>query len=423
MRNLRKHQQGHAAILFAMMIPALFGIFALASDGARAIQTKARIEDASEVAALAISAHNDPDQPDNGSYTPSPRNRQIVVDYVNAYISDIDAVTDIKVAKRRCELISECVTGLYKGDARYLEHEIDVTTRQNSWFPGNEAIEGMGETFSTRGKSLARKYQSEAVDVMFAADFSGSMLDTWSGSSNPKYVDLIEIIRNISAELQKFNDLPENRDKSTMGISAFSTFTNSFTSDTGIQCSLSQGVNSRNEPATWFRPVKAANTVANIWNPKTEDYCKSGAYAGFHDVNLTSNFNYLNGQVGSFYAGGGTASYQALIRGAQLLRKGNNSRRLLIVLSDGMDNDTKLADGLVSAGMCRDIQSGLESDRTPDRRPIAAKMAVIGFDYNPFANKALKDCVGEKNVYKAEDADEVEDIILELINEEIGHLK
>ncbi|XDF79767.1 TadE/TadG family type IV pilus assembly protein [Aliivibrio fischeri] len=423
MRNLRKHQQGHAAILFAMMIPALFGIFALASDGARAIQTKARIEDASEVAALAISAHNDPDQPDNGSYNPSTRNRQIVVDYVNAYISDIDAVTDIKVAKRRCELISDCVAGLYKGDARYLEHEIDVTTRQNSWFPGNEAIEGMGETFSTRGKSLARKYQSEAVDVMFAADFSGSMLDTWSGSSNPKYVDLIEIIRNISVELQKFNDLPENRDKSTMGISAFSTFTNSFTSDTGIQCSLSQGVNSKNKPGNWFRPVKPANTVANIWNEKTEDYCKSGAYAGFHDVNLTSNFNSLNGQVGSFYAGGGTASYQALIRGAQLLDRGRNSRRLLIVLSDGMDNDRNLANGLVSNGMCREIQAGLESDRTPDGRPIAAKMAVIGFDYDPFANKALKDCVGEKNVYKAEDADEVEDIILELINEEVGHLK
>ncbi len=281
MRNLRKHQQGHAAILFAMMIPALFGIFALASDGARAIQTKARIEDASEVAALAISAHNDPAQPDDGTYTPSTRNRQIVVDYVNAYISDIDAVTDIKVAKRRCELISDCVAGLYKGDARYLEHEIDVTTRQNSWFPGNEAIEGMGETFSTRGKSLASKYQSEAVDVMFAADFSGSMLDTWSGSSNPKYIDLIEIIRNISVELQKFNDLPENRDKSTMGISAFSTFTNSFTSDTGIQCSLSQGVNSRNEPGNRSRPVKAVNTVANIWNQKNRRLLQIGCLCWF----------------------------------------------------------------------------------------------------------------------------------------------
>ncbi|MUK28025.1 TadE/TadG family type IV pilus assembly protein [Aliivibrio fischeri] len=423
MRNSRKHQQGHAAILFAMMIPALFGIFALASDGARAIQTKARIEDASEVAALAISAHNDPAQPDDGSYTPSTRNRQIVVDYVNAYISDIDAVTDIKVAKRRCELISDCVTGIYKGDMRYLEHEIDVTTRQNSWFPGNEAIEGMGETFSTRGKSLARKYQSEAVDVMFAADFSGSMLDTWSGSSNPKYADLIEIIRNISVELQKFNDLPENRDKSTMGISAFSTFTNSSASYSGIQCSLTQGVKNNGKPAHFWWQVSYGKTVDNIWVDKGENYCLSSSSTSYHDINLTSNFHSLNSQVSSFYPNGGTASYQALIRGAQLLDRGHNSRRLLIVLSDGMDNHIGLADGLVSAGMCRNIQSGLESDRTPDGRPIAAKMAVIGFDYNPFANKALKDCVGEKNVYKAEDADEVEDIILELINEEIGHLK
>ncbi|MUJ37179.1 pilus assembly protein [Aliivibrio fischeri] len=422
MRNLRKHQQGHAAILFAMMIPALFGIFALASDGARAIQTKARIEDASEVAALAISAHNDPAQPDNGSHYPSVKNKQIVEDYVKAYISDIDTVTDVKVTKRNCELIPECVAGLYDGDMRYLEHEVDVTTKQNSWFPGNEAIEGMGETFSTRGKSLARKYQSEAVDVMFAADFSGSMSSPWSGGS-AKYNDLIDIIRNISEELQKFNDLPENRDKSTMGISAFNTLTNSFASNSSVRCSLSQGVSGNNKPANWFRPVNPSNTVRDLWYEKPSKYCKLASSSSFWDINLTSNFYSLNSQVGGFRPGGGTASYQALIRGAQLLRKGQNSRRLLIVLSDGMDNDTALVNGLVNAGMCDKIQRDLAADRTPDGRPIGATIAAIGFDYNAYANTALKMCVGEKNLYKAEDADEIEDIILELINEEIGHLK
>ncbi|MEZ8772114.1 TadE/TadG family type IV pilus assembly protein [Vibrio sp. 10N.247.310.17] len=43
MRHAMRKQSGHAAMLFAMMIPALFGVFMLGSDGARALQTKARL--------------------------------------------------------------------------------------------------------------------------------------------------------------------------------------------------------------------------------------------------------------------------------------------------------------------------------------------------------------------------------------------
>lgn len=43
--KLKKQQSGHAAILFVMCIPVLFGVFTLASDGARALQSKARLED------------------------------------------------------------------------------------------------------------------------------------------------------------------------------------------------------------------------------------------------------------------------------------------------------------------------------------------------------------------------------------------
>ncbi|WP_241910669.1 TadE/TadG family type IV pilus assembly protein, partial [Vibrio lentus] len=60
MRKTSIHRQsGHASVLFALLVPLLFGVFMLASDGARAIQSKARIEDASEVAALAVAARDD----------------------------------------------------------------------------------------------------------------------------------------------------------------------------------------------------------------------------------------------------------------------------------------------------------------------------------------------------------------------------
>ena len=80
MKGLRK-QSGHAAILFAMIIPGWFGLFTLASDGARAIQTKARIEDASEIAVLAIAAHNDDNKNSQGSGSGSAVNRKIATDY------------------------------------------------------------------------------------------------------------------------------------------------------------------------------------------------------------------------------------------------------------------------------------------------------------------------------------------------------
>lgn len=418
--KLRRHQKGHAAILFAMMIPALFGIFTLASDGARAIQTKARIEDAAEVATLAVSAHNDPNQDYGGGGSPSSANQQIVTDYINAYISDVDSINEIKVYKRNCEEIPECKAGLAVGEPRYFEHEVGVTTSQKSWFPGNDTIVGMGESFSTSGHSLARKYQSEAVDVMFAADFSSSMEDGWTGSNKRKYQDLIEIINNISVELQKFNDLESSDNDNTMGISAYNVDTYSqYSGDWGSSdwCYLSQGVTS-------WGSVSASKTVAKIWDEKPKSYCSySGNGRYFTDIPLTFDFDAFNQKVAQFSPDGGTASYQALIRGAQLLRYGTNSRRLLIVLSDGDDNKKKLARDLVNAGMCSTIKQGLESDRTPDNRPIRAQMAVIGFDYDPYANQALKDCVGEENVYKAEDSDDIQNTILELISEEIGHLK
>ncbi|WP_023604266.1 TadE/TadG family type IV pilus assembly protein [Aliivibrio logei] len=421
--KLRRHQKGHAAILFAMMIPALFGIFTLASDGARAIQTKARIEDAAEVATLAVSAHNDPNQDYGGGGSPSSANQQIVTDYINAYISDVDSINEIKVYKRNCEEIPECKAGLAVGEPRYFEHEVGVTTSQKSWFPGNDAIVGMGDSFSTSGHSLARKYQSEAVDVMFAADFSGSMGDRWTGG-NKKYEDLIDIIDSISKELQKFNDLEHNDNDNTMGITAYNEYTYSQYSGSsggwwGDDCYLSQA-----ESDGFWGGVSISKTIEELWNEKSKDHCNNSYNSGqFNDIPLTSNFDVVNQDVSRFWPKGGTSSYQALIRGAQLLKYGTNSRRLLIVLSDGMDTDNNLTSSLVNKGMCRDIQQGLESDKTLDNRPIRAQMAVIGFDYEPSENQALKDCVGEENVYKAENADDILNTILELISEEIGHLK
>ena len=96
MKPIQK-QQGHAAILFVMCIPILFGVFTLASDGARALQSKARLEDAAEAAVLAVSAYGEEDA----------TSTQTGKDYIGHYLYDMDNLVDIKVEKLECSEIAE----------------------------------------------------------------------------------------------------------------------------------------------------------------------------------------------------------------------------------------------------------------------------------------------------------------------------
>lgn len=74
MVSLFNKQEGHAAILFVMMVPVLFGVFVLGTDGARAMQDRARLDDALEAASLAIAAHNDSNkEPEPDPDSPEPR--------------------------------------------------------------------------------------------------------------------------------------------------------------------------------------------------------------------------------------------------------------------------------------------------------------------------------------------------------------
>tara|TARA_Y100001956_G_C4127358_1_gene191004 strand:- start:2833 stop:4083 length:1251 start_codon:yes stop_codon:yes gene_type:complete len=415
MRHIKK-QSGHAALLFAMIIPGLFGLFTLASDGARALQTKARIEDASEIAVLAIAAHNDDNKDSQGPESGSRVNRKIATDYLEAYLHDTTEISEIKIRKYNCDQIKECRDGLARGEARFFQYEVEATSKHTSWFPGNKAIEGFGDNFSTKGAAVARKYQSEAVDIIFVSDYSGSMEWYWSGGSNRKYIDLRNIIKEVTNELQKFNDL-NNTDDNTVGLTAFNYYTHTKPSNKNYYCKLTQMVSKNG----YFN---ASRTVRDIFVEKNSSYCRSQSNdrSRFNDLPLTDNYTSFNNSVQNFYPNHGTASFQGIIRGAQMLKKGKNPRRLLIVLSDGEDGDPNRHQQLVNAGMCTKIVDTLSADKTSDGHAIKARLAVVGFDYDVNKNRALQQCVGAENVYKAQNKDDILNKILELITEEIGHL-
>ncbi|USD64732.1 pilus assembly protein [Vibrio sp. SCSIO 43136] len=410
--NIKRKQTGHAAMLFAIMVPVLFGLFSLATDGARAMQAKARMDDSLEAASLAVAAHND-DNDDDGSGAGSAINQAIANAYLDAYLGADTPVSNLKITKKACEDIPDCVTGLVNGESRFFEYSVTATSTHDSWFQGDLAA--VEESYNVSADGTSRKYQNHAVDVVFVSDFSGSMGNGWSGGSKDKYLDLVDVIKDVVDELQKFNDL-ENVDDNTVAYVGF----NHMVKQSNVGCWVDQLKYSGGS-------VSYSLTVNNIFIEKsTCTYNSHGNSANFYDISPTTNFTSFKSTISGFSPTGWTASYQGIIRGAQMLNKGNNPRRLMIVLSDGADyssTNKSISNGLVNSGMCTKIRDTLDAQVVGvDNDQVSSKIAVIGFDYNVGSNAALQNCAGSANVFKAENKAEILNKILELISEEIGHL-
>ncbi len=147
--------------------------------------------------------------------------------------------------------------------------------------------------------------------------------------------------------------------------------------------------------------------------------------SSFWNIDFTDDFEALKTTMRTFKPWWGTASYQGLISGAQLfdarVKAGSaNDRRLIILLSDGLDNFPTTMEMLHKNNLCTEIREQLSDAQ----EGIYAKLALIGFDYdvNDSKNKYLRECIGNDNVYRAQNKDDILNTILELITEEIGRL-
>ncbi len=455
--SVMSRQKGHAAILFVLMMPVLFGVFTLAVDGAKMMQNEARLDDALEIASLAVAAVND-DNIDDGSGKGSRINQDIATAYVSEYMQDMTQISGLKITKLECEDIPECVAGLAKEepDPRFFEFRVEATTHHDTIFNDENTF---GENYIVQSDGVSRKYQNHALDIVFVSDFSGSMDDSWSGG-NRKYLDLVDVIEDVTVELAKFNGL-QNLDDSRVAYVGFNTVTQeyvgkeehsswwwgSYTTYTLRQYSqllsappLSLSVFGDESASGHSLHYDVTQTIEGIFIEKSgsdnyreveitiPSWFSSSAF--FYDIPLTTDFDDFNRKVASFEPNGYTAAYQGIIRAAQIayLELDPNPRQLIIILSDGQDNypDSSTLNSLVGAGMCSTITSGLDSRITSEvkgEKDVVSKIAVIGFDYNVDENTGLIDCAGVDNVYKAEDKTQILNIILGLIAEEIGHLK
>ncbi|MDD9157949.1 pilus assembly protein TadG-related protein [Aliivibrio sp. S4TY2] len=457
MKPIQK-QQGHAAILFVMCIPILFGVFTLASDGARALQSKARLEDAAEAAVLAVSAYGEEDV----------TSTQTGKDYIGHYLYDMDNLVDIKVEKLECSEIAECTADDNKRP--FVEYRVAGRTQHLSWFPGNDVTIGFGESFDVTGSSKARKFQnSQPMDITFVIDFSNSMNWDWEGhgptGSNPsidgpmvgpsRLNELKDVVRMVTDELQIYNDTTAGP-KHRVAMTGYNRRT------------VNKGNNKliiRDQRITTYKPegydagdiFHAQKTINKQFftKGKASRVPNGDEEAEFFDIMYTSDFSSFNHDISEFKAGGGTASLQGIIRASQLLtyhitddEEEANPKQLIIILSDGEDVLHYLTQmqKLVDLGMCENLINAVEGgpitadDNNADKVDFSggysiglptntgedpsARIAMIGFGdgYDIHDNTGLLNCVGEENAFNATDKEDILNLIMSLVSEEVGHL-
>ena len=426
MVKLIHRQQGHAAILFVMMVPVLFGVFVLGTDGSRAMQDRARLDDALEAASLAISAHNDDNESDSSviSGTGSSVNKQIAQAYISQYMTDMDEITKINIERKECNTTSgdTCTYDATSSDPLFFQYTVDAKTKHISWFGGEGAL---GDNFNVTSQSTARKYQNNTVDVVFVADFSGSMDDYWNGTV--KYLGLLDVIESVLETLDKYNKKSSSSDKNTAAFVPF---------NIGMQLTYEKTCDYlKYDNYGWFsKYVNYSTTVSDLfsYNGSCSNYDRL-----FHLVDNKS-VEYLYDEIKDFKPSGNTASFQGVIKAAQVLKSRSNNKKLMIILSDGeetgyfgywggRESGNTVAKTLYGETyqMCQKIRNTLNSSDTDGDgvSDVESKIAVIGFNYDVDSNEGLNLCAGSDNVYEAENFDDIRQQILQLIVEEIGHLK
>ncbi|WP_172380901.1 TadE/TadG family type IV pilus assembly protein [Vibrio sp. Vb339] len=116
----------------------------------------------------------------------------------------------------------------------------------------------------------------------------------------------------------------------------------------------------------------------------------------FHNINLTNKLADLDG-ISSMWPQGGTAAFQGILRGSQILNDGNphsldqteqqaydKKIKMLLILSDGQEGpDNNILKGLVNYGMC---------DEAREKIP-GLYIAVVGIDFRASQQSGFQDCV------------------------------
>lgn len=393
-------ESGVYAISFVMLSGFLLGMAALGLEGSRYISERARLSDAMEQAALALTAE------DNGAG--APRNDVLATDYFRAWMRH-----DIAVYKPQVRVYRGSESG--SSSLSYVEYRVSGQTLQDSWF-SSTFFPSFGKQVVLGDNGAARKYRS-SMDVIFVTDFSNSMNQSFDGST--KLDELKRIVLQLSKELfsydinNKVGFIPFGWGGRQGNYCDLPFVTNGTFPDDNLEqedyYNLESYVDVR---ATVAAIPRRVNDMQIPLSKVVESMCLSASSSW--KVPLTASISRIQ-QIQNMTAKGGTLVSSGVLLGVPYLVDGTASRKIMVIVSDGSDDPAKitLTPRLINAGMCNKIRQAISTEHS------VGKIAFIGINYQPTYD--WKRCVGERNFFLPTNIRQLEDTLRRAVFEEVGH--
>lgn len=208
-----QNNRAAVSVMFAIVLPILIASFSIGIDGARFLIKRAKLSDALSQGALAVALTGN----DNSLDTDITRNEQLLESYIDYYLpSDKIKPGSLKVTLRKKydpDDTSRVVSLDYIADAAILSNPIFESLEHG--LPGF----GKDVQISSDGSNgIVRKTIDESSvesDIVFAVDFSGSML---MASSEPS-MNRMQLLQKVVSDLSK--DIIESKSKTKIGIVPF----------------------------------------------------------------------------------------------------------------------------------------------------------------------------------------------------------
>ncbi|WP_337220156.1 VWA domain-containing protein [Vibrio parahaemolyticus] len=453
-------QKGVAGIIFVSFLPILIITFSFSVGYTQRLLAHSKIEEAAEVASLALIASPGKDNKDDQDYA-----QRIVDLYITDNISDIE----ISVSTKKCEYKDGCVQRNNELSP-FADFTVVATAEHNSWISHNEI--GVEPKFKVSGDSITRKYLPQPVDIYFILDTSQSMSNPWYGERNKTQMQVVkDTITRVVKELENFKTGPDK--KSRVALLTYNAYNAKFDKGAG-RVKLYDYASEFSHTEASFQSIVDKMFEENV---DAQKVYHANYYNQARDIPLTVDYqdfiNILNSNKVMPARGGGTDSWLGLIAAAKeadkVKKEDRNPEQVFIFLSDGADTDVRFPDEIQRSrayrskydvvtkryedaygnvqyqqvydkflkslvgehGLCESLKKRISSKENKFQSEHAklegektkVTMGVIGVNYNVQKDDGFGECVGEKNIYHAKNGKDVYKYILNLINEETGRLK
>ncbi len=428
-----KHR-GAAGIIFIGLIPILFLILAFSIAMSQRLVTHVRMLEASEVASLALAA--DPKGDDADDYASK---------VIDRYLVDNQGKVNVDVNKKECKLKTGCVRASGES-APYTDISVTASSQHESWVTYEEI--NLESHFQVGGKSKARKYLSNPMDIYLIVDFSSSMLLSGGPGKTRLKVVSDTIVRALN-EVKSFKVEGNNR----VALLGYSSAHVKETDEKVIEPAIPgspQKEYKKKYIYEFYRgsPTQTVRDMFNLPRPIKEiKEPKDTPLFGWYDwrtrqdnANIDREFPFFNiplntdidGAISKIKkigneSGTGTTSWNGIIAAAVEANSASflNPEQVFIIFSDGIDQKKygNRLKQLVDRGLCRRLKSQLQNKRNNLTKEIKIKMGVIGVNYVVRKQDGFGDCVGPANIYHAKNGDDVYKHMINIIKEETGRLR